>query len=49
MHSLHELNLTVPQLRSSIRDGVIRILSSLLLPKNFAAGDQPSGNSLCGE
>ena len=49
MQALHELNLAVPLLRRSIRDGVIRILSSLLLPKNFAAGDQSSGSLIYDE
>lgn len=42
MQSLHELNLGVPSLRLAIHEGVIRTLSSILLPKNFAAGDQSS-------
>ncbi|CAK8674525.1 unnamed protein product [Clavelina lepadiformis] len=46
MQSLHELNITVPSLRHSIHEGVLRTLSSVLLPKNFqGAGDQSSSSS----
>nr|CAB3264065.1 serine/threonine-protein kinase mTOR-like [Phallusia mammillata] len=40
MQALHELNVKTPSLRQTIREGVVKTLSSVFLPKNLASGDQ---------